>query len=173
MVARLETFREQCAADIAIRNLQDIIELSNSGSKVIPMKNFSSWLRQIGSRLTMELQRFFAGRYGHDKLNMVILSAGLVLCVIGMFVQNVTVDMILTLGSYVMLIWSLVRCLSRNTYKRYQENRRFLLMLDRIKDKNNRYFSCPKCKQMVRVPKGKGKISITCPKCREKFIKKT
>ena len=137
------------------------------------MNNFSAWLRQIGSRLAMGLQHFFVGRYGHDKLNMVILSAGLVLCVIGMFVQNVTVDLILTLGSYVMLIWSMVRCFSRDTYKRYQENRRFLLMLDQIKDKNNRYFSCPKCKQMVRVPRGKGKISITCPKCAEKFIKKT
>jgi hypothetical protein len=25
----------------------------------------------------------------------------------------------------------------------------------------------------VRVPKGKGKISISCPKCKEKFIKHT
>ena len=137
------------------------------------MNNFSAWLRQFSARLAMGMQRFFVGRYGHDKLNMVILSAGLVLCIIGLFVKNVTVDLILTLGSYVMLIWSLVRCFSRDTYKRYQENRRFLLLIDRIKDKNNRYFSCPKCKQMVRVPRGKGKISITCPKCREKFIKKT
>ena len=33
--------------------------------------------------------------------------------------------------------------------------------------------TCPKCKQQVRVPRGKGKIAITCPQCREKFIKKT
>ena len=58
-------------------------------------------------------------------------------------------------------------------FNRYQENRRFLLLIDRIKDRNNRYFNCPKCRQTVRVPRGKGKISITCPKCREKFIKKT
>ena len=82
-------------------------------------------------------------------------------------------DLILTLGSYATLIIALVRCFSRNTYKRYQENRRFLLLMDRIKDRNNRYYSCPKCRQTVRVPKGKGKIAITCPKCREKFIKKT
>lgn len=104
---------------------------------------------------------------------MAILSVGLVLCIVGMFVHNVTVNLLLTLGSYGMLVWSLVRCFSRDTYKRYQENRRFLLFFDRIKDKDNRYFSCPKCKQMVRVPRGKGKISITCPKCSEKFIKKT
>ena len=82
-------------------------------------------------------------------------------------------DLLLTLGSYATLIITLVRCFSRNTYKRYQENRRFLLLVDRIKDRNNRYYTCPKCRQTVRVPKGKGKIAITCPKCREKFIKKT
>lgn len=137
------------------------------------MNNFSTWLRQLGSRMTMGLRRFFVGRYGQDKLNMAILSVGLVLCVVGMFVRNVTVNLALTLGSYAMLIWSMVRCFSRDTYKRYQENRRFLLTIDRLKDRDNRYFTCPKCKQMVRVPKGKGKISITCPKCREKFIKST
>lgn len=137
------------------------------------MNNFSMWLRNLTANLGMAVRRFLAGRYGHDKLNMVILSAGLVLCVIGMFVDNVTVDLILTLGSYALLVWSMVRALSRNTYKRYQENRRFLLMLDRLKDRNNRYFSCPKCRQTVRVPRGKGKIAITCPKCRERFIKKT
>ena len=71
------------------------------------------------------------------------------------------------------MILSLFRCFSRNTYKRYNENRKFLLMIDRIKDRDHRYYTCPKCRQTVRVPKGKGKISITCPKCREKFIKKT
>ena len=36
-----------------------------------------------------------------------------------------------------------------------------------------RYFSCPHCRQQVRVPKGRGKISITCPKCGTQFIKKS
>jgi len=55
----------------------------------------------------------------------------------------------------------------------YRENRRFLMLLDRIRDRSHRYYSCPRCRQPVRVPRGKGKISITCPKCSEKFIKKT
>lgn len=137
------------------------------------MNGFSGWLRQMGAKMSAAIQRFYAGRYGHDKLNMVLLCAGLVLCVVGMLADNVALDLFMMAGSYALLIVSVVRSLSRNTYKRYQENRRFLLLVDRIKDRNNRYFSCPKCKQTVRVPRGKGKIAITCPKCREKFIKKT
>lgn len=138
------------------------------------MNNFSSWLRQAGYRMTSAIGRFMDGRYGrHDRLNIALLVSGLVLCIIGMFVDLWWMDMILTLGSYALLILSLVRFYSRNTYKRYQENHRFLMMVDQLKDRNNRYFTCPKCSQMVRVPRGKGKIAITCPKCREKFIKKT
>ena len=137
------------------------------------MKNFSAWFRRAGAGLASGIQRFMYGRYGHDKLNRAILTAGLVMMLLTLFTPGKMLDLILTVGSYGLLVWSLFRCFSRNHYKRYQENRRFLLMQDRMKDKNNRYFDCPKCRQTVRVPRGKGKIAITCPKCREKFIKKT
>jgi ribosomal protein L37AE/L43A len=71
------------------------------------------------------------------------------------------------------MIWAIFRSFSRNVYKRYQENHRFLLFFDRLKDRKHKIFQCPRCRQMVRVPRGKGKIAITCPKCRERFIKKT
>lgn len=32
------------------------------------------------------------------------------------------------------------------------------------------HFFCSKCRQKLRVPKGKGKIEITCPVCRNQFI---
>lgn len=35
------------------------------------------------------------------------------------------------------------------------------------------YFKCPKCKQEMRAPKGKGKIRVTCKNCGETFEKKT
>ena len=41
------------------------------------------------------------------------------------------------------------------------------------KDKTHKYYKCPTCKQVVRVPKGRGKIEINCPKCHTKFIKRT
>lgn len=137
------------------------------------MKNVGSWFRQAGMNFVNGVQRFMTGRYGHDRLNIALLLVGLVMCLIGMFVKIWWLDLTVTLASYVLLAVALLRCFSRSTYKRYNENRKFLLMLDRIKDRDNRYYSCPKCRQTVRVPKGKGKIAITCPKCREKFIKKT
>jgi len=39
--------------------------------------------------------------------------------------------------------------------------------------KENKVFKCRKCGQMLRVPKGKGKVKVTCPKCGESFIKRT
>lgn len=120
-------------------------------------------------RIKQALMRFMSGRYGTDKLNMWILGAGLILCLISVFVRFWPVNTVLTLGSYGLMIWAIFRTFSRNTYKRYRENRRFLMMLDRVKDRQHRYFDCPKCHQPVRVPRGKGKIMITCPKCKEKF----
>lgn len=113
------------------------------------------------------------GRYGSDKLNMAILGCGAVACILALIFRFPLVSWFLTALSYGLMIWAFFRSLSRNTYKRYQENRRYLMFLQRIKDREHRYFDCPRCRQPVRVPKGKGKISITCPKCKEKFIRKT
>ena len=136
------------------------------------MNNIGYRLRQAGMNIVAAINRFMAGRYGQDRLNITLLVVGCVLCFVQMFVPS-GVGFVLTIISETLLILSLFRCFSRNTYKRYNENRKFLLMIDRIKDRDHRYYTCPKCRQTVRVPKGKGKISITCPKCREKFIKKT
>ena len=129
--------------------------------------------RELIGKLTAGLRRFMAGRYGTDRLNMVILCAGLVLVIIYGLVPNATLKLILWAASYGLMIWAIFRSLSRNTYKRFQENRKFCQFLDRLKDREHRYYDCPKCHQPVRVPRGKGKISITCPRCREKFIRKT
>ena len=137
------------------------------------MNGFGNWLRQLGAKLRMGLTRFMTGRYGTDKLNTVILTAGVIVCVVSLFIRSAIVDLALTFVAYGLMFWAMFRTFSRNTYKRYQENRRFLMLLDRLKDRDHRYFDCPRCRQPVRVPKGKGKIAITCPKCKEKFIKTT
>jgi len=117
--------------------------------------------------------RFMVGRYGPDKLNKTLLWISVVIVVVTLFLPYNMVRLGLTALAYLIMGWALFRCFSRNTYKRYRENRRFLLMLERFRDRKHRYFTCPRCHQPVRVPRGKGKIAITCPRCREKFIKKT
>lgn len=130
------------------------------------MRRFGQWLRT-------KMQRFMMGRYGSDKLNLLLIGIGFVFCIAAMFVKYVPVRLALSGVSYIFLFWSIFRCLSRKTYKRYKENQKFLMLIQRIKDREHRYFDCPRCKQQVRVPRKKGKIAITCPKCREKFIRKT
>ena len=137
------------------------------------MNGFGNWLRQLITRLGAGLRRFMEGRYGTDKLNTTILAVGVGTCLLSLFIKNAAINMLLIVISYGLMIWAIFRSLSRNTYKRYQENRKYLMLLERIKDKDHRYFDCPRCRQPVRVPKGKGKIAINCPKCREKFIKRT
>ena len=118
------------------------------------------------------MQRFMRGRYGTDKLNTAMLTAGFLVCLLGVFFRG-PVSLVFTVVSYSLMILAVCRTFSRNTYKRYQENRKFMMFLERIKDREHRYYSCPKCRQPVRVPRGKGKLAITCPRCKERFIKKS
>ena len=137
------------------------------------MNGFGSWFRNLGMRMRSGLIRFMTGRYGTDQLNTVILCVGVAASVLSVFLQQAAAGWICWVVSYALMILAIFRSLSRNISKRYQENRRYLLMLDRIKDRKNRYFLCPRCRQTVRVPRHKGKIAITCPKCKERFQRRT
>ena len=137
------------------------------------MNGFGNKPNNFFGKLRMGLQQFMAGRYGTDKLNMAILGVGIGFTFLSMLTPVAMVKMVFTTVSYVCMFLAIFRSLSRNIYKRYEENRKFLLFFQKLKDKDHRYFSCPKCKQSVRVPRGKGKIAITCPRCKERFIKKS
>ena len=137
------------------------------------MNSIGDWFRRLGARMAAGLRRFMQGRYGTDKLNTAILVAGVIACLLCAMIPLPLLKLLLTLLSYVLMGWAIFRSLSRNTYKRYEENRRYLRFVERIKDRQHKYFDCPRCRQSVRVPRGKGKISITCPRCKEKFIRKS
>lgn len=132
-----------------------------------------NFFRNLAYRIKNGVRHFMMGRYGSDKLNTALLLAAVVICLISAFVPFLPVKLGAMVLYYGLMIWAICRMMSRNTYKRYQENRKYLQLLERIKDREHRYYDCPRCRQQVRVPRGKGKISITCPKCRERFIKKT
>lgn len=135
------------------------------------MEKLRDTLRRFLKRIRMGAQHFMAGRYGTDKLNITILCAGVAFCLLSLFVRRLS--LLFTTVSYILLLWAIFRCLSRNTYRRYRENSRYLGLLQRFRDREHRYYHCPRCRQPIRVPRGKGKIAITCPKCKEKFVKKT
>lgn len=121
---------------------------------------------------------FMRGRNGTDKLNIALLGTALVLCFLPMVLSLFGVwipllSLVLTLLSYLMTGLAVFRCFSRNTYKRYEENRKYLRFVERLRDRKHKYYDCPRCRQTVRVPRGKGKISITCPKCRDRFVRKS
>lgn len=111
------------------------------------MNGIGSWFQRFFSKLTSALRSFMAGRYGTDRLNMVILCAGLAASVLSVLLPVPPVNLILWVLSYALMILAIWRSLSRNSYRRYQENRKFLQFFDRLKDRQHRYFDCPKCRQ--------------------------
>lgn len=138
-------------------------------------------------RLREKLARFFWGRYGADKLGYAILILSMVLSLASSLSasESMTVSMLLYIVSYGLLIWMLFRMLSKNVQARARENTKFLgiwksirkwfsLQYNRLRDiRTHRYFACPSCKNNLRVPKGRGEITITCPVCKTKFDRRT
>lgn len=120
------------------------------------------------------------GRYGMDPLGNFSLWTAVILMVIGLFSGSGPVYFL----SVLLLAWCCFRAFSRNQSGRLMENEKFMEIKDRVlsvfggafhthRDKNYAYFTCPNCRQKVRVPKGKGTIEIRCPKCNTRFIKRT
>ena len=137
------------------------------------MNGHGGWFRRLGAKIIAAFRRFMEGRYGNDKLNMLLLGISLGAMLVDLFLPVGIFKLILWILSYGLVIWAICRTLSRNIYKRYEENRKYLQFCEQLKDRQHRYYNCPKCRQRVRVPRGKGTIAITCPRCRERFIRKT
>lgn len=132
-----------------------------------------------------KIMRFMQGRYGVDQLSNFLIVCALVIMFVEMIIGNPkarvagnTISMLLILAAY-------MRILSRNHYKRYEENQRYMKYHNKVKffvqkqinllkqRKTHHIYKCPQCRQSIRVPRGKGRIAITCPKCRTEFIKKS
>ena len=135
----------------------------------------------VMNRFRQSFSRFMYGRYGMDQLSRLLSYVVLALIILTFFLKNSLLYTVALLG----LVIIYFRMFSRNISRRSAENEkymrfhykcmgRFNKVRARIKDsKTHRIFKCPSCGQKIRVPKGKGRISIKCPKCRIEFIKKT
>lgn len=137
------------------------------------MGGIKAWFHKLWDGMKRGWSRFMQGRYGSDKLNSALIWMAFGAFLISSLIPVPLVKLIVLPIYYGLLGWAVFRMLSRNTYKRYRENCRYLRFLDRLRDREHKYFDCPRCHQPVRVPRGKGKIAIHCPKCQEKFIRKT
>ena len=124
--------------------------------------------------------RFIQGRYGIDQLNSFLMIVCVICFIVNMFIGSI----VLTFIAYGTWLFVIFRMFSKNIYARNRENDKYLnffsplsrwlkLKLMSKQDPSNKYFSCPKCKQMVRVPKGHGTVVVTCPNCQNKFEKRT
>ena len=131
-------------------------------------------------RFAFGLQKWMYGRYGSDTLNIAILITYAVLYIVA---QIFWLPLLAWL-SMGLLLWSFFRMFSRNIAARSRETRAFCSFFQRlaapfrrsarsIKDRQHRYYSCPKCRNTLRVPKGKGKLEITCPVCGNRFVRKS
>ena len=124
-----------------------------------------------------------AGRYGNDKLNQFMMAVFLGCAVLNLFVRNAYVSTVLNSWECLLILLVYIRMFSRNISKRYAENQKYLALENRLRRffgqkryliqqrKEYHIYKCPGCKQKIRIPRGKGKISIRCPKCGEEFIK--
>lgn len=126
------------------------------------------------------LARFMYGRNGTDQLGLFTLLIYLVIWM----AQCVTRWYFLMVIEYVLLFLILYRMLSRNLAKRRAENMKFLQIVRpiknrflshraRLRDREHRYFKCPNCGQQMRVPRGKGRITVHCRSCGASFEEKS
>lgn len=134
-------------------------------------------------RVKQSLQRFMMGRNGLDALGMAILVVYLVLGMITRFLPGVA-GLVFYLLCQVLFLWELFRFLSTNLAKRQRENQKFLAFWQKlrtdhsrqryntVKDPQKVIRTCKQCKAKIRLPKVKGKHSVTCPKCGATFTVK-
>lgn len=127
------------------------------------------------------------GRYGSDQLNLFLAGCCLTFIILSSvlrFFKVASLPGLLSGLAYVCIIIELFRMFSRNYDKRRRENAWFMEKAGplvhgvrqkraQMMDKDHCYFRCPSCGQVLRVPKGKGKISVRCRSCGCSFQKKS
>ena len=118
------------------------------------------------------------GRYGVDELYKFLFTLYIISFIINIFLNNLILEII----GLIIVVFTFYRVFSKNIYKRAKENKAFLKLKKNflkpfqnikrnIKDKDNIYKKCPKCKTILKlpIPYKRGIKHTTCPKCKKKF----
>ncbi len=131
-------------------------------------------------RIRQRLNGWMAGRNGADELGVTTLTLSIVLQLAGAAGRNA----FLVALSLAMYLWTLFRMLSKNRTARQQENRKLLTWVGTVRrkcrefinrqkgKKQYKYFKCPGCRKLLRLPRGIGEKTVTCPHCKKSFSKK-
>ena len=133
------------------------------------------------------ISSMLAGRYGADPLSR-FLSVCACVCIllsVALRGKSAFFALLFSVAALALIIWCYSRIFSRNIARRSAENRKYLSYRNRFtgsfrllrscfrQRREYAFFRCPSCREVVRVPRGKGRIRITCPRCGYAFEKKT
>ena len=139
-------------------------------------------------RLAQAFARFMYGRYGSDQLARFLACVSFITMLLSILTRGVGRGGVSALFFYLciaLLGWSYFRMFSRDFSRRRRENAFYLDKKHRLTSRIDLhrecfrqrrdyvFFRCPGCRQLVRVPRGKGKLRITCRRCGYSFEKKT
>ncbi len=120
---------------------------------------------------------FMYGRNGFDNLCNFIWILCIILVLVNLFIGSIIISVLET----ALIVYTVFRSMSRNIYKRQKENAAFLkikrkftgffkLRRNKWRDrKTHVYKKCKKCKNVLRLPKVKGKHTVNCPCCHNRF----
>ena len=131
------------------------------------------------------MARFMAGRNGNDQLNRLLMLADVIALLLASLLSRTALGSVLYVLALILLVLTYYRMFSRDVYRRRSENERYLRekqkLLSRLRvlrerwrqRKDYRFFTCPSCKAVMRVPRGKGRIRVVCQKCGSTFTGKS
>ncbi len=128
-------------------------------------------------RFKNSIQHFMDGRYGVDELAHAMVIAELVIVVISLLWGSAFISLLGMVFAFLMLF----RVFSKNIAKRQTENAKYIAWRrdfttnasqawNRLKNaRKYKYFKCPECQAMLRLPRKVGEVTVTCGKCKHSF----
>ena len=134
-------------------------------------------MKAFCERWAARLASWKKDRNGVDQLSLGLLLISLFFQMLAS-ATGVWLFLLISVGFYT---WTLFRAFGKRSYKRFEENRKFVAFwsdfqtkarqfLLRMKlRKQYKYFRCPKCHVLMRAARGGGEKEMHCPKCHTAF----
>lgn len=125
-----------------------------------------------------KIRNFMYERYGIDELYGFLFKLYILLLILDLFINSY----VLMYVELFVVVIMLYRLFSKNITKRREENKKYLKLRNKItkpfktiikqvKDRDNIYKKCSKCKTVLRLPlpSKRGIKHVKCPKCKKKL----